>query len=187
MLLLSSITTATMFCCGRKVAMLNAGCHSRNSNRQISKLWRIQTTALRGPRMVGAITRRRLQITQPSPAAAISRSAARVHTGHWLRSTKLPLAKTVGGYLKRNSNIGSGHYRFSSALSISCYLMLGVRRGKFGYRKEDRSQNSESRSQNSEARMPGARPCGKTQLRRDAAPFDSKSMLFLQQYDSMGI
>ena len=70
MLLLSSMTTATMFCCGRRVAMLNAGCHSRNSSRQTSKLWRIQTTAVRGPRMVGAMARRRLQITQPRPAAA---------------------------------------------------------------------------------------------------------------------
>ena len=75
MLLLSSITTATMFCCGRRVAMLSAGCHSKNSNRQTSKLWRIQTTAVRGPRMVGAMALRRLQITQPRPAAATSNNA----------------------------------------------------------------------------------------------------------------
>jgi hypothetical protein len=61
--------------------------------------------------------------------------------------------------------------------------MLGVWRSNFGYKK--RSQKPEARIQNSE--WPGARPCAKTQLRRDAAPFDSKSMPFLQQYDSMGI
>jgi hypothetical protein len=58
-----------------------------------------------------------------------------------------------------------------------------------------RIQNSEVRIQNGQAHVSRSilasgfmqLASAKTQLSRDAAPFDSKSMLFLQQYDSMGI
>src|SRR5580698_9672353 len=178
MLLLSSMTTATIFCCGRSVAMLNAGCHNRNSNRQTSRLWRIQTTAVRGPRMVGAITRRRRQITQPRASADTASRPISNQRGHSPRSTKLPLAKTVGGYLKRNSNIGPGRYGFQPQHIM--LLTLGVPAWKNGYEKEFRSQNSEVGIRawailNSEFSPSGLPP----------APFDQKSMPFLHEYDSM--
>src|ERR1700733_5343997 len=102
--------------------------------------------------MVGAMARRRLQITQPSPAAAISNNVASVHTGHWLSSTKLPLAKTVGGYLKRNSNIESRRSQHIMPLTVRCpseRLRLQKRSGKLEFIR----QNAEFRSQNSEFRM----------------------------------
>ena len=66
----------------------------------------------------------------------------------------------------------------SSALSISCYLMLGVSRCNFGYSKSDTGAGRIGLI---------TVACAKAQLRMAAAPFDSKSMPFLQEYDSIEI
>jgi hypothetical protein len=107
MLRLSSITTATMFCCGRSVAILSAGCHNRNSSKQTNIDSSSQTIPVRKPRIEGAIALRRFQMTKPNPAAATIRASISAQGGHWPSSTKVPLLKTVGGYLNRNSNIGT--------------------------------------------------------------------------------
>src|SRR5260370_42009187 len=107
MLLLSSTTTATMFCCGLRVAMLRAGCHSRNSSRQTNRLSSNQTTTVRRPRIEGAIALRLLQIGQPKTVAAARSAIVHAQIGHSPRNTKVPLEKTAGGYLNKNSNIRS--------------------------------------------------------------------------------
>ena len=49
MLAESSTTTATIFCCGRSVATLSAGCHSINSSSDANSVCNIQTATGRTP------------------------------------------------------------------------------------------------------------------------------------------
>src|SRR5258708_30876230 len=107
MLLLSSTTTATMFCCGLRVAIVRGGCHSRNSSRQTNRLSSNQTTTVRRPLIEGAMALRRLQKVQPKTAAAARSAMVNAQIGHSPSNTKVPLEKTVGGYLNKNSNIRS--------------------------------------------------------------------------------
>src|SRR5450755_421825 len=97
----SSIITATTFCCGRSVAMLIAGCQSRNSSSATMAVSSSQITSGRAP-----VSDPRLRRTchSSSPAAAITLSAS-IHTGHDPSSTNCPFWKTAPGYLKKNSTM----------------------------------------------------------------------------------
>src|SRR5262249_55405671 len=100
----SSTTTATIFCCGRSVATLSAGCQSIRRRTDASAVWSNQTKTDRTP-----ATRDEplvlLLIRNPRAIAATRIAAPRSHTGHPPSSTKLPREKTELGYLKRSSNI----------------------------------------------------------------------------------
>src|SRR6516225_8469058 len=75
----SSITTATIFCCGRSVATLSAGCHRSNNNNAASAVCKTQTTADRTPFTLG-VSLAFLQTYQPSPAAAAKIASPNSHT-----------------------------------------------------------------------------------------------------------
>src|SRR4051794_29776389 len=105
MLFESSTTTATMFCCGRKVATLNAGCHKTKSNKVTSRVCINQMPAERKPPRAAELALRSLHRGNASTAAASARHTPRVQRGHRPRNTNWPLANSDAGYLKKNSNI----------------------------------------------------------------------------------
>ena len=97
----SSTSTATTFCCGRSVAMLIAGCHSRNSTSATSAVSSSQIATGRTP-VSSPRLRRTCQASAPAAARIASTSS---QAGHGASSTNCPREKIVAGYLKRNSNI----------------------------------------------------------------------------------
>src|SRR5258708_7834875 len=108
MLAESSTTTATMFCCGRKVATLSAGCHSISSSREAIKVCSNHTPTDRSePMRLDPEALRRTQ--NHSPAAARITAAISDQTGQVPSSTSVPREKTAAGYLKKNSNMRCFH------------------------------------------------------------------------------
>src|SRR5260370_15183927 len=105
MLAESSTPTATIFCCGRRVATLSAGCHSISSNRAAKSVCSSHTVAPRSPAMrTEPLDRRHTKKAKPPPAARIASTIS--HIGHSPSSTMVTREKTACGYLNRNSNIG---------------------------------------------------------------------------------
>src|ERR1700723_468939 len=100
----SSTTTATIFCCGRSVATLSAGCHSINSSRDASAVCNSHTATLLAPWTRAAPAGFRSSIQPKNPAAA-RMQAISPHTGHPPANTKVPREKTCDGYLNSSSNI----------------------------------------------------------------------------------
>src|SRR5277367_3062030 len=96
----SSTTTATIFCCGRSVATLSAGCHSNNSNTDASKVWSSHTTADRPPFTRADVAAFR-RTKNASPTAAARIAIASSHNGQPPANTKVPLENTEAGYLKK--------------------------------------------------------------------------------------
>ena len=92
----SSATTATIFCWGRSVATLNAGCHSINRSIASVAVWRVQIAM--GRRSNRA---RRRTSGQAKPAAPTNRRAISSHTGHRPRRTTLPLGESLERILKQ--------------------------------------------------------------------------------------
>ncbi len=100
----SSTTTATIFCWGRSVATLRAGCHSISSRIEASSVCSSQTIAERTP-VTRAPLVERLQTSTANPSAANMIAAASSHIGHPPSRTNVPFEKTDSGYLKNSSNI----------------------------------------------------------------------------------
>src|SRR2546425_744950 len=118
----SSISTETMFCCGRNVAMLIAGCHSRNSIRAASSVSSSQIATGRAP-----VRKPRRRCTcHPRPIAIATIASPRVQAGHAESSTNWPFENTVAGYLKRNSNISSVYGAGVSARAVFPSVCHGV-------------------------------------------------------------
>src|ERR1700693_1545459 len=96
-----STSTVTTFCCGRKVAMLRAGCQRRRRRSATMAVSKSQITTGRAP--LSRPCRLRTWKKSATPAA-IARNA-RIQIGQGVRKTSRPLENAEGEYLKRNSNI----------------------------------------------------------------------------------
>jgi hypothetical protein len=98
----SSTSTATMFCCGFRVATTTAGCHKSTRISAASRDCSAQTVNARAP--ITSLPPRR-HTRYPIAAAEPAISSARIQAGQPPSSTTSPLEKTAAGYLKKNSNI----------------------------------------------------------------------------------
>src|ERR1700722_5307715 len=108
----SSTTTATMFCCGRSVATLNAGCQIINSSTLASSVCNSHTTAERGP-LTRAVVDWLMKYASTPPTARIAIPSS--HKGQPPASTRVPFENIEAGYLKKNSNIsGTNHTQNNS-------------------------------------------------------------------------
>ena len=93
----SSTSTATTFCCGRRVAMQMAGCQSRKSSSAIMAVSSSQITSGRTP-----VSRPRLRRTCQSSSTPAAMTPSGQHPDRPGRQQhKLPLLKNRAGILEQ--------------------------------------------------------------------------------------